>query len=861
MKPFIVVILLNCLINLTAVAQIETSHHVPVNKGLAAAWINSFYSDGPRTFSGNDMLTIGMPCGGVGAGQLYVRGDGTLAGWWIMNDAYNTGYGHASTNNFMTALGPWRVCYQTFTPFSYVDQGFTVNGRALNKSNFDNIAFTGEYPIATIDYRDSKTLLPYRIKLQVFSPFIPMDARESATPGTVLQYTITNTSNTVQKVTVAGILQNMVGIDGKEQFSGTLRNKVFKTKDLTGVTMDLTGTTLPDSHPWYGNMSLSLIGEGQPTADKYKQLPVATAPLGQVLDCKVSKTIYIKPGEGKTVTFLLTWYFPNRNFYGWVDWTKSLTTNNDILGNNYANWYKSSPDVAGWLARNFSRLQKETVAFHDAYYNHSSLPYWLTRRLMMPVSTLATETCQWWKDGKFYAWEGVGSCVGTCTHVWNYEQAMAHLFPELERNVRERTDFANSYLPDGRIITRDGNTQWGWEMDGTAGTVLKAYREDQLSANHDFLYKEWPKIKQITKFLISQDGNNDGLIECKQPNTYDIAFYGANTYVGGLYLAALMATEKMARLMKDTVFADSCRIIAERGSENSSKRLFNGEYFVQEVDIKAHPESQYGNGCLADQLFGQTWADLTDLGDIYPAGEIHSALESIWKYNWAPDVGAQNGVHPAERDYADPGEAGLFICTWPHSQHPGDKGVRYRDEVWTGIEYQVATSMLYAGMTKEALSILKGLDERYQPSKHNPWNEIECGDHYARAMASWGVLLALEGFSYNGPEGRLSFEPRIGPDKFKGFFSAAEGWGTIGQERTANTQTNSIDVRYGRLPLRDWTVKLPNDTEPASLAISINGHWVKSQQEIEGQTLHIRFDPNFKIQAGQKLIATVRYKK
>ena len=335
--------------------------------------------------------------------------------------------------------------------------------------------------------------------------------------------------------------------------------------------------------------------------------------------------------------------------------------------------------------------------------------------------------------------------------------------------------------------------------------------------------------------------NADGLIETVQPNTYDIAFYGANTYVGSLYLGALRAAERMARVMRDTVFGDSCRLIAQRGSENTSRRLFNGEYFIQDVDLGAHPQYQYGRGCLADQVFGQTWADLTGLGDIYPADQTLSALRSIWRYNWAPDVGVQNKLHPAERDYADPGEAGLFVCTWPHGPHPGENGVRYRDEVWTGIEYQVATSMLYAGMTSEALSIVKAVDDRYQPNKHNPWNEVECGDHYARAMASWGVLLAIEGFSYSGPDSALGFAPRLRPENFRGFFSAAEGWGTIGQRRSSGRQSNEVHVSHGRLPLREVNLEVPQGFDPGSVVVKMEGRTVPCRVKVEGRRLVLYF--------------------
>jgi uncharacterized protein (DUF608 family) len=540
---------------------------------------------------------------------------------------------------------------------------------------------------------------------------------------------------------------------------------------------------------------------------------------GEKLVGAVGKTVDLKPGESKELVFLLTWYFPNRPMeYGdGGNWNKKIPTTGSPVGNMYSNWFSHSLDVSEWLYKNFDRLSRDTYAFHEAYYKKTTLPYWLKQRIMMPVSTLATETCQWWATDKFWAWEGVGSCVGTCTHVWNYEQALARLFPELERNIREKTDFGTSFRNDGAIYARNG---WGNILiDGHAGAILKAYREHLISKDKIFLSRNWIKIKKATEFLISEDENEDGLIEKRQSNTYDIAFYGANTYVGGLYLAALKAASAMAGLMNDTSFMGKCDRIQNSGLRLSVDKLWNGEYFIQDVDLLKHQKFQYATGCLSDQLFGQTWAHLNNMGYIYPKDKVKIALESIWKYNWTPDVEVQNKNHPPERVYANPGEAGLLICTWPQSKHLGEDGVRYRDEVWTGIEYQVATNMIYEGMSDEALSMVKAVHERYSPEKHNPWNEIECGDHYARALASWGVMIALEDYFYNGPEKSLKFAPKIQQSNFNGFFTAAEGWGNIVQNRIVKTQTNSISVSYGKISLKSLSVELQKKPEQVQLFI------------------------------------------
>jgi non-lysosomal glucosylceramidase len=985
MKKIMLFLALGC--TAPAIAQqVHPSHKVPIDKGLSAEWKDKLWSNERKVYIGEELKTIGMPCGGIAAGQLYVRGDGTLANWWIANNAYNTGYGVNELLNFATPQGPWKVCYQPFEPLSYIDQGFAVTlkqgkktvTRQLSRKDFDDIGFVGEYPVAKISYASKSAPLPLQIEATVFSPFIPLNARESATPGTILRYTIKNTSAAKVSVVLTGWLQNMVCLDLKENAQNAAsRNRVVRNSGQTSVTMDLVETSptetiprrkvvfqnfesgtygewktegkafgknpvsssvaeadnvlghggsylvnskltslgdtatgklispeftikedyinftvaggsyndrtcmhlvvdgkivktitgdntdelkpaswnvkdwkgkkahlevidnepgdwghislddfvfsnlpadekfFPAGHPYFGNVSLTVLDEkGRATSDYNPAIPsftttVAQKPLGEPLTGAVGTSLELAPGQTKEVTFLLTWYFPNRPLrYGeGGNWNKPIPTSGPAIGNMYANWFDHSLDVADWLTNNRERLTKQTFDFHNAYYNSTTLPYWLVQRIMMPVSTLATETCQWWANDKFWAWEGVGSCVGTCTHVWNYEHALSRLFPELERNIREKTDLSTSFQEDGGIQARNG---WGGILiDGHAGAILKSYREHLSSKDNLFLSRNWGRIKKATEFIIKEDGDEDGIIEKEQANTYDIAFYGANTYVGGLYLAALRAAEEMALLMRDNAFAERCHTIFVKGKTNSVNKLWNGEYFVQDVDLKKHGKFQYADGCLSDQLFGQTWAHLSNLGYIYPEDKVKTALNSVWKYNWAPDVAVQNSVHKPERTYADAGEAGLLIATWPKSQHMGEDGVRYRDEVWTGIEYQVATNMIYEGMIEEGLSLVKAVHDRYDGVKHNPWNEIECGDHYARALASWGVLLALQDMQYDGPNGSLSFAPKIGKENFRSFFTAAEGWGTLQQQITPTQQSATVMLDYGKVKVRSLGVEVP----------------------------------------------------
>ena len=862
----ILLVLTVMMVSGNATGQNKYGHVIPETKDLSKTWKESLLDKGvQKIYRGEELKTIGMPVGGIAAGQLYVRGDGSLACWWIANNAYNTGYGIDSLLNFETAQGPWKVCYQTFEPFSYFKQGFNVEvkygnksiKKQLSKTDFDNIGFIGEYPIARVLYENKKKKLPVAIEMEAFSPFIPLKARESANPATVLKFKLSNTSKQTVEVNLTGYIQNMVMADLKHKVKGQIRNKNVSAEGKNSLYMDFVpnDNKLKD-HPYYGNMSLTILnGNEVVKTDEQATIlsPVTVKELGEELVGSVTSVLELKPGEDKELVFLLTWYFPNRpKEYGdGGNWNQAILTKGPIRGNMYANWYNSSLDVADYISENYELLMTETYKFHDSWYNQMNLPYWLKQRIMMPVSTLATETCQWWADNKFWAWEGVGSCVGVCTHVYNYEQAIARLFPSLQRNIREKIDFGTSYGDDGSIAARNG--AHGVWLDGHIGAILKSYREYLLSKDKLFLLRNWAKIKKAMDYVIELDGDSNGILEGKQSNTYDISFMGPNTYVGGLYLAALRAASKMAMEMGEDDYASLCDNLFKSGSTLSAERLWNGHYFIQDVDLKKYPKNQYAQGCLSDQMFGQTWAHQLNLGYIYPEDKVKTTLNSIWKYNWTMDVGPHTKRFVPERYYALDGEPGLLNCTWPISEHLNENAVRYRNEVWTGIEYQVATNMIYEGMITEGLSLVKAVHERYRPEKHNPWNEIECGDHYARALASWGVLIALEDFFYNGPKGIIAFAPRVNKNDFNGFFTSAQGWGNISVSKTGGEQHYSIELHNGQLYLNELilkaqkgnTVNITLDNNPINATVK----WIGDQVLINEMGL--------KISTGQKINVTV----
>jgi non-lysosomal glucosylceramidase len=983
----VVVVCIFCLRIITAKEQ--SKHLVPADKGLSPDKVKGLIKRGSEQFySGKDLDTIGMPVGGIGAGQMYIRGDGTFALWQIFNRHVFTGYG--------------ADCYATYRPDSPVDSGFAVFVKKEDKTSakildrdFGRVVCSASYPIASIRYSDSS--FPLRASITCSSPFIPLNAKDSALPATMLAISLENRSNETVTTGIVGWLENAVLIDSAKAVHALRRSRIVNEKERTLIVHTAEKAPLPegaaeprakilladfespdygkwivageafgkspakgtlmsqqevsgflgkglintflggdgphgtlmspsfeisrkfinfligggshagetcinliidgkvvrtatgknneklewyfwnvrefegktakieivDKHsggwghinideielsdepnkgpvgpieklPDYGSMVLALLGQSA-SSQEAQTLLEAIGDRGVMLHAKqdvsypvterrstalATRTIELKPFSRHTFNFVLTWFFPNHEH-----------------GHEYATRFDNATDVAHYLGDDWSRLTGDTAKWYRTFYADSTLPGWLLFRLHSTVSNLATGTCQWWENGRFWAWEGVGCCAGTCTHVWNYAHAPARLFPELERSAREMQDFGQGFDPDSGLVGFRSNRAYA--ADGQCGTILKAYREHQMSADNAFLKRNWPRIKQALEFSIARDGNDDGLIEVSQHNTYDINFEGPNTFVGSLYLAALRAGEEMAKDMDDEQFAKRCRKIFESGSKLSVERLWDGEYFIQLVDLEKYPKHQYAKGCLSDQLFGQGWAHQLGLGYIYPPDYVKKALRSVWKYNWAPDVGPYNAVHKPERWFARAGEAGLFTCTWPKSKHM-EEGVRYRSEIWTGIEYQVAGHMVWEGMIDEAFAICNGIHQRYHPSKHNPFNEVECGDHYARAMASWGVYTALAGYEYHGPKGHIGFAPRITPEKFSAAFTADEGWGTFAQKRDEKLQSEKITVRWGKLSINSLAFAIPDNFDVAGVDVTLDKTNVRSRYTLKDGRVEIK---------------------
>ncbi len=820
---------------------------------------------------------IGMPVGGITSGQLYLGGDGQLWHWDIFNIMSADPGGSGGDRYYLNPLTQQKSFENGFG--INIKQGLKVYNRALNADGFSNIEFKGKYPIGQVSYKDE--FLPVEVELKSFSPFIPTDIDNSSLPLTVMEYTVTNSDDAQLEVELVGWLQNMSCFQTAKTSSGKHINSTESGDGYVRVNLSSDNHSQKNQRADWGSMSLTLLGNGKASAQCARVVGIpsyfvtdeatsATSQLGEPLVGGVARSVKLEAGESATFTFLVSWYFPNIHL--WNGTGVDHWANREDLRHYYSAKFNSSQDVANYVVRH-PQLMKDTKLWVDTWYD-SSLPNDFLDRTLLNVSTLATVASVRFNDlkdrsdseGRFYSAEGVYLGDGTCTHVFHYEQALGRLFPSLARQLREQTDLGSAfnYKQNGIIGYRGGEFSGfgqhdgrGYAVDGQAGTILRIYREHLMSPDNSFLASNWDKIKSAMQYMINHDkqksGKADGILEGAQYNTLDRIWYGKIPWTSGLYAAALRASQQMATAVGDKPFAKECGKIAQLAYDNISGELFDGEYFVQILD-KDHLDAPNSNkGCHIDQMLGQYWASQLGLGYIVPKEMVTSSLNSIMKYNFVDNYSEflSKTPIPISRWYADGNEQGVIMCSFPKGgAHiaPGKINndwerlvVGYFSEVWTGQEHALAAALISQGLTDKGMKVIDAVNQRYSPQKRNPYNEVEYGNHYTRAMSGYAPFVAASGFFYNGPKGIIKFNPQITASDFKSAFVTSMGWGSYTQKQNATTEHYSLKLEYGNLTLN--SISLPTKLMgKASVTLLVNGKQLDVESGNNGQFEELVFD-------------------
>ena len=787
---------------------------------------------------------ISFPLGGIGTGSIGLDGDGRLIDWEIFNKPSKgsiNGYSHfalrAIQGDKITAAvlngDIQKEFIGQYKKSQFAGYGFGPNSKKMcGFPHFKNLEFDGEFPIASINFRDDN--FPANVTMTAFNPFIPRDAKNSSLPAAFFEIEVENTTSENVKYQIALSVANPY----EKSINKADTKNGFKTLTLfnNGVDKDeveygdLTFATDCDTaHTqtyWYrGGWQDNIVSFWNDFSNEKNINERIYDTAGSYDMGTLIAEITVKPNEKKKVKFILSWNVPN-NYNYWSEYKNDDGTHK-TWKNYYATVFENSAQTAVYSLQNWDDLYNRTLKFKKALHE-TTLPKEIIDAASSNLSVLKSPTVLRLEDGSFYGWEGVhelaGSCEGTCQHVWNYAYALCFLFPELERSIRDM-EFKYSTDENGRmgfrIMLPLGRKMTGFRacVDGQMGAVIKCYREWKISGDNKWLETNWENIKKVLEYAWNEhnedcwDSDKDGVLEGRQHHTLDMELFGPSSWLEGMYLAALKAASEMAEFLDDTKKAQEYREMFNKGYQWTKENLFNGKYFIQKIDItdkkitdKFEASESYWNdeakqikyqiaeGSSIDQMLAQWHSDIIGLGDIFDKKQLDSALNEMLKNNYKPTM----------RHFANPwrifslnDEAGTIICAYPDEIEKPKIPIPYCEETMTGFEYSFAGLLCSQGKIDDGLKVVKAIRDRFDGEKRNPWNEFECGSNYARSMASYALVPILSGFEFDMPHHHIGFNPYI-TNNFKCVWSLADAWGNF----EINNNSIKVNVYEGELCLK-----------------------------------------------------------
>ncbi|MGI4787656.1 MAG: GH116 family glycosyl hydrolase [Janthinobacterium lividum] len=832
-------------------------------------------SDSP-VYHDHKLLQIAMPMGGIGSGCVCLNGHGGLVDFSLYNHPSTTALqdGHGAEEAAFALLHVkgktpiTKLVEGPIPPEKLYDQG--LQGQGYRKGGHEGLPrfaeceFQAEYPFGEVRLHDPD--VPLAVSITGWNPFIPGDDESSSIPAAILEYTFQNTSSETVDFEFSYHLSHLA--HGAAGWEGT-RNTVLpeggilfsNTEDSSAETFGTTALLSIAHTPrvkaewfrggWFD--ALSMLWREVSSGQFRENARTGRADSRDRNGGSLLLPLTLQPGEKVTVPITLAWHFPNANLsLGALlpagDAPEACGPNCDCGPGEaaplwrpfYAGLWKDAGEVARFVQDNFADLRARTLAFKNALYA-STLPSPVLDAVASNLAILKSPTVLRQENGNVWGWEGcfatAGCCHGSCTHVWNYAQALPHLFPKLERTLREQ-EMKRSMDERGHVNFRsalpDGPTDHGNNAasDGQFGGIMKLYRDWQISGDTAWLRHMYPSAKLSLDFCIdSWDPERRGGLFEPHHNTYDIEFWGPDGMCGSIYVGALSAMAMMADGLGYAGDAALYQSLAVKAAGFLDTTVFNGEYYDQKVQWEGlrdksfleslesgtldeetlalyreeGPKYQYGSGCLSDGIIGAWMGAIYGIPLPLDSGHVRSTLQSIFHYNYKADLFSHACTQ--RPGYALGHEAGLLLCTWPRGGKPSLPFV-YSDEVWTGIEYQVASHLIEEGFVEEGLTLVAAVRSRYDGHVRNPFNEYECGSYYARAMASYALLGSLSGFRYSAVEKALWFGPKLADRPFQVFFAAESGFGTL----TLDGETLAIHLVEGNLEITTVHLTLDGST-------------------------------------------------
>ena len=775
-------------------------------------------------YSGNRLNRIAFPMGGIGAGMICLEGSGALS--HVLLHHHPEMFNEPCSFAAISICGKRRIARVLEGPvpswklFGLPGAGSGCNDSSFGLRRFDRASFTARFPFATITLSDNQ--IPLQAEITGWSPFAPNEADDASLPVAGLEYRFTNYTAKPIEVVFSFNAKNFMAIGNGSQavkaaYGGFVlhyngeKDKPWQNGDFS-ATVDAHDVKV--NHAWFRGGwfdSLTMAWNDISSGACFNRPPLAEGEPSPGATLFVP--LQIAPKASKIVVLRLAWYVNCSNLRIGED--PSDQTPLPMPSKTYRPWYAGKfadiEAVTAYWCEHYDALRRKAKRFSDCFYD-STLPPEVIEAVAANLTILKSPTVLRQADGRFWAWEGCndhsGSCYGTCTHVWNYAQALPHLFPALERTLRE-TEFGVCQDERGHqtfrasLPIRPAAHDFHAAADGQLGGIMKVYREWRVSGDNQWLHRIWPKVKASLDYCIETwDPRHDGLIAEPHHNTYDIEFWGPDSMCTSFYLGALQAAILMGKALGNDISLYAT--LLDKGIHATEKELFNGEYFFQKVKWKTlrakdpmkleggyfhayspeaqallkkeGPKYQYGNGCLSDGVLGSWMAMVCGMEQVLDNYKVASHLKAVHCYNLKKDLSGH--ANPQRPGFACGSEGGLLLCTWPKGDMPSLPFI-YSNEVWTGVEYQVASYLMMTGRVEEGLEIVRICRDRYDGRTRNPFNEYECGHWYARAMSSYALLQGMSGVRYDAVEKTLYLQPGIDGD-FRCFISTATGYGTVG---------------------------------------------------------------------------------
>lgn len=815
---------------------------------------------GSRVYNGaytDDHLNrVAFPIGGLGAGMFCMEGTGAISHMSIKNqpDVFNEPplFAAISIKGLKNGAKVLEGPVPNWKKFGQKDAGNGATGATTGLPRFHHASFLTRFPFAYLDLSDND--LPLKVQVTGWSPFIPGEEDNSGMPVGAMEYQFQNTDASKLEAVFSFNAANFVKIDKGSNTVRSFKNGFILTEegatekklrtDFAVYTSD--SDTVVD-HCWFRGGwwdPLTMAWNAVKNAEVKNNAPVDKDAPGASLYVPFT----LNPGAKKTIRLMFAWYTPDSELtFGNMgnrqencDPASGCCNSPADIGLDkydkdfdapfykpwYSNRFKNIEAICSFWIDQYDELKRRSNLFTEAFYK-STLPPEVTEAVAANLSILKSPTVMRQYDGRLWNWEGCGDgwgcCHGSCTHVWNYAQAIPHLFPALERSLRS-TEFCESQDEKGHqnfrsvLPIKPATHEFHSAADGQLGGIMKVYRDWRISGDNEWLKKIFPMVQKSMDYCINTwDPRHKGVIEEPHHNTYDIEFWGPDGMHCSFYIGALEAIIAMGHFLGRDVAAYEA--LSSKGKTYLETDLYDGEYFIQQIQFtglkaenpataqsfggeysqeakdllqKEGPKYQYGKGCLSDGVLGAWIARMCGLNDVADSTKIKSHLKAVYKYNLKENLSEH--ANPQRPSFALGEEGGLLLCSWPKGGKLSLPFV-YSDEVWTGIEHQAASHLMLMGNVKEGLDILRTSRNRYDGRVRNPFNEYECGHWYARALSSYGYLQALTGVRYDAVDKALYIDSKVGD--FTSFIAAEKGFGTVtykAGKATLITVYGTIDV-------------------------------------------------------------------